>query len=359
VIVLRRPQSPPNVDTVTTATDHPHSWLDVRAIRTASDIALGCVLLVAGAIAILSAPASSSVRRGELDAGFFPTVVSGLLLAVGIVLLVRGSFFGGPRPGRWSLKGLAMIAAAIIAVAAAAWAWGFELLLRFGPPEYAALIVLGLAVAVTLACRSRIQAAGMALLGLLLATVGLDTITGVPRFTMDLEQLFDGIGSPVVCLGLFVVGDGLACLASPSLWLATYARLVDGRSARRLPTIAAIGMRVAAALAIAAACYLAFELEHRIWDIGLLLLFGAFGLAGKLFGWNRLLLLVALVYGSVLEQSIRQSMLLSQGDLAVFWGRPFSATLLLLAGVVVVLAVLLSARRVLSRWNERAAEGAP
>ena len=104
--------------------------------------------------------------------------------------------------------------------------------------------------------------------------------------------------------------------------------------------------------------YLAFELEHRTWDIGLLVLFGAFGLASKLFGWNRLLLVVALAYGTVLEESIRRSMLLSQGDLAVFWGRPISATLLLLAGGILAMTALLSARRALSRPIERGVVGA-
>ena len=346
---------------MTTTTDHPaepHAWLDASAVRRASDIALGCVLLVVGAVAILNAPPMSFMRWEDVDSGFFPTVLGGLLVVVGIVLLIRGSIFGGARPARWSLTGLAIIAAAIIAVYAAAILWGVRLLLLFGPSEHAALAVLALAIAVALVRRSRIQAAGMALLGLLLATVGLDTITGVPRLIMGLEQLFDGIASPIACLGLFVVADGLLCLVSPSLWLATYARLLDGRVAPRIPTIVAIGMRIAAALAIAAACYLAFEFEARTWDIGLLLLFGAFGLASKLFGWNRLVLLMALAYGNVLEQSVRQSMVLSNGDPAIFLTRPISGTLFLLAGGIAVLAALLSARRALSRPNERGVVGA-
>jgi TctA family transporter len=342
---------------VTTATGHSaetHSWLDASAIRKASDLALGCVVLVIGAVAILNAPPIWE----DFDLGSFPTVISGLLLATGIILLVRGGVFGGTHAARWSLKGLAIIAAAIIAVGAAAWARGLELLLLFGPAEYTALVVLGLAIAVALVRRSRIQAAGLALLGLLLATVGLDPATGALRLTFGLEQLLDGIASPIVCLGLFVVADGAVCLISPSLWLATYARLVDGWAAPRVPTIAAICLRVVAVLAIAAACYLAFEFNASTWDVGLLLLFGAFGLACKLLGWNRLVLLLAFVYSDLLEQSIRQSMLLSNGDPTILWGRPISATLLLLAGGVVVVAALLSARRAFASPNERAVEHA-
>ena len=210
-----------------------------------------------------------------------------------------------------------------------------------------------------LARRSRLQAAGLALLGLLLATVGIDSVTGVQRLTIGLEQLIDGIAAPILGLGLFVVADGLLCLISPSLWLATYARLVDGWVAPRVATIAAIGMCVAAALAVAAACYLAFEFEALIWDIGVVLLFGAFGLACKLFGWNRVVLLLAFVYSGLLEESIRQSMLLSQGDPAIFLASPISGSLSLLAIGTLVLATLLSARRALSRTNERGVVGAP
>jgi tripartite tricarboxylate transporter TctA family protein len=361
--MLRRPQPPRNVNAVTRATDHPtgiHSWLDGSAVRIVSDIALGCVLLIAGTIAILSAPTAISFSELEgLDANFFPTAIGGLLVAVGIALLVRGSIFGGPRPARWSLTGLAIIAAGIMAFCAAAVALGSHLLLMFGPSEFATLYILGLTIAVALVRRSRIQAFGMALLGLLLAMVGLDSITGQLRLTFGLEQLIAGIASPVIVgLGIFVVADGLVCLVSPSLWLATYARMLDGRSAPRIPPIAAIGMRIAAALAIAAACYLAFELNRRTWDVGLLLPFAAFGIAGKLLGWNRFVLLLAFVYSDPLEQSIRQSMAMSQGDPTILLSSPFGTALALLAGCILVLAALLSARRALSRRSERGVVGA-
>ena len=117
-------------------------------------------------------------------------------------------------------------------------------------------------------------------------------------------------------------------------------------------------MRVVAALAIAAACYLAFELDRSTWDVGLLLPFAAFGIAGKLLAWNRFVLLLAFVYSDLLEQSIRLSMLTSNGDPGIFLARPISVTLLLLAGGTLALAALLSARRTLSRPNEREVVGA-
>src|SRR5262245_21556825 len=113
-----------------TSTDRPpapHSWLDAGPVRRDSDIALGCILLLSGAVAILLAPATSLASWNRLGAGFFPTVIGGLLLAVGIILLVRGSVFGGGRPARWSARSLMIVAAAIVTVGVAAWGWGLEL----------------------------------------------------------------------------------------------------------------------------------------------------------------------------------------------------------------------------------------
>ena len=78
-------------------------------------------------------------------------------------------------------------------------------LLRLGPPEIAALIVLKLALAIALARLSRLRALGMVLLGLWLTVIGLDRITGQLRLTFGVEALIDGIDEIVVLLGLFAI----------------------------------------------------------------------------------------------------------------------------------------------------------
>jgi len=55
--------------------------------------------------------------------------------------------------------------------------------LRFGPPEIFALLMLGFTMTTYLAGASKLKAVAMALVGLLLATVGLDPMTATPRFT--------------------------------------------------------------------------------------------------------------------------------------------------------------------------------
>ena len=63
-------------------------------------------------------------------------------------------------------------------------------------------------------------------------------------------------------------------------------------AAPRIPTIAGIGLRVAAVLIIAWACTFAYSLNASTWDIGVLAVFGVFGVACKMLGWNRLVLQV-------------------------------------------------------------------
>ena len=80
-------------------------------------------------------------------------------------------------------------------------------------------------------------------------------------------------------------------------------------------------------------------------DISLVLLIGLFGVACKVFGWNRLVLIVAFSRSDLLENSIRQSMLMSGGDLAIFLRGPISGTLVALTVGVLLVATLLSFNR--------------
>jgi putative tricarboxylic transport membrane protein len=81
--------------------------------------------------------------------------------------------------------------------------------LKFGPPEYFSLMCLGLTIVTYLAHGSMLKAISMALVGLLLSYVGIDVITGVPRFTMDIVSLMDGIGLVPIAMGIFGIGEVL------------------------------------------------------------------------------------------------------------------------------------------------------
>jgi putative tricarboxylic transport membrane protein len=81
--------------------------------------------------------------------------------------------------------------------------------LHFGPPEYAALLLFGLTALIYLAHGPMDKALLMALFGALLASVGLDPVTGQPRFTFDILVLRDGVGLTPVVIGLFGVSEVL------------------------------------------------------------------------------------------------------------------------------------------------------
>jgi putative tricarboxylic transport membrane protein len=88
--------------------------------------------------------------------------------------------------------------------------------LRFGPPEYFALMILGLAMVVFLTGRSVLKGAVSTLLGLWLAGVGTDVFTAQSRFTFGRMELLDGIDFVVVSVGLFAIGEVLVNMESKS-----------------------------------------------------------------------------------------------------------------------------------------------
>jgi putative tricarboxylic transport membrane protein len=81
--------------------------------------------------------------------------------------------------------------------------------LRFGPPEYFTLMVLGLTILIYLAHGSMPKALIMASFGLVLGLVGLDSINCRPRFTFSKMELIDGVGLVPVVMGLFGVSEVL------------------------------------------------------------------------------------------------------------------------------------------------------
>jgi putative tricarboxylic transport membrane protein len=86
--------------------------------------------------------------------------------------------------------------------------------IKFGPPEYTALLVLGLIFLAYMSSTSLIRTLLMACLGLLLGMIGIDNMTGDFRYSFNLAELGDGIGIVPVAVGLFGLGE---ILSTPSL----------------------------------------------------------------------------------------------------------------------------------------------
>jgi putative tricarboxylic transport membrane protein len=84
-----------------------------------------------------------------------------------------------------------------------------EMALKFGPPEYTTLVILGLTVLTFLVKGSMSKALAMAAFGLFLSTIGLDAVSGVARFSFGKVELMDGIGLVPVVMGLFGIAEVL------------------------------------------------------------------------------------------------------------------------------------------------------
>jgi len=81
------------------------------------------------------------------------------------------------------------------------------LALRFGPPEYFAVMILGMVILTYLAQKSMAKSLMMAGVGILIGLVGLDNMSGVPRFTLGIPDLLDGVGIAPLAMGLFGVSE--------------------------------------------------------------------------------------------------------------------------------------------------------
>ncbi len=81
------------------------------------------------------------------------------------------------------------------------------LVLAFGSPEYFMLAVLGLTFVAALAGDSLLKGLIAAGLGLMLATIGLDPISGTQRYTFGQLFLWDGIGLVPITIGFFAIPE--------------------------------------------------------------------------------------------------------------------------------------------------------
>jgi putative tricarboxylic transport membrane protein len=113
---------------------------------------------------------------------------AGAALAVSAI----GSFIAGT---------ISVVLLTLLAVPLASFA------LRFGPAEYFTLMLFAMTAVAALTGRSLAKGILSMLLGLVIATVGIDLQSGQPRYTMGVPELQDGVGFIVVVVGLFAVAE--------------------------------------------------------------------------------------------------------------------------------------------------------
>lgn len=93
------------------------------------------------------------------------------------------------------------------------------------------------------------------------------------------------------------------------------------------------------------ACIGCFSINQNVFDVYAIAFFGVVGYVLIRFGCEPAPLLLGFVLGPLLEEHLRRAMIISRGDATVFLTRPISATLLGLALLAVIVAVLPSIRR--------------
>ncbi|MCL6552712.1 MAG: tripartite tricarboxylate transporter permease [Firmicutes bacterium] len=113
--------------------------------------------------------------------------------------------------------------------------------LAFGPPEYFALGVFGLALISSFVGRDLLKGAISALLGLIVATAGTDPFSGTPRFVFGGTDLLTGVEVAAGMIGLFAVSEIFYQVAEGGAW-----ETIKGKFTTALPTwVELVRLRVA------------------------------------------------------------------------------------------------------------------
>lgn len=84
--------------------------------------------------------------------------------------------------------------------------------LSFGPPEYFALALFGISIVAGVTGKSLVRGLIAGSIGLFIATIGIDPITGISRYTFDNVNLLSGIDIVPALVGLFAISEVLTRL---------------------------------------------------------------------------------------------------------------------------------------------------
>ena len=140
---------------------------------------------------LLNVPGTSAAVITALEGNVLSRMgMAGKALATSAI----GSFFGGT---------ISVIAMMFFAPLLSRWA------IRFGPPQYFALIVFAFATLSSLTGRNLIKGLIATVIGLMLSVIGLDVMSGVERYTYGNLKLSDGLEFVVVVIGFFAINEVL------------------------------------------------------------------------------------------------------------------------------------------------------
>lgn len=144
--------------------------------------------------------------------------------------------------------------------------------LNFGPPEYLALAIFSLSAIASLSDQSLIKGFIMAVIGMLMGTVGIDLLSSVPRFSYGSTTLMNGLDIAPVMIGLFGIAEVLRGMenASPSIYQGKIGRLMPTKKdfQEALPagaraTLLGTLMGIIPGMLVSIVTFMAYSIEKR------------------------------------------------------------------------------------------------
>jgi putative tricarboxylic transport membrane protein len=100
--------------------------------------------------------------------------------------------------------------------------------LKFGPEEYFALMVFGLTVIASVSGASLVKGLISGFFGLLIASIGIDELTGYARYSFDIPNLMTGFPMLPVLIGLFAISQIFIELSNVGKELKRYDQRIKG-----------------------------------------------------------------------------------------------------------------------------------
>ena len=92
-----------------------------------------------------------------------------------------------------------------------------EFALKFGPPEYFLLAIMGLTGVISVASGGLTRGIISGLIGLIIALIGTDPMTGMTRYDFDIIDLYEGVSFMPALIGMFSITQMLALTGEKSI----------------------------------------------------------------------------------------------------------------------------------------------
>jgi putative tricarboxylic transport membrane protein len=148
-----------------------------------------------------------------------------------------------------------------------------KLALRFGPPEYCGLIFFSLTMIISLSGTALSKGIAVGLLGIFLAAVGSDPLTGIARLKFGSIQMTMGFDIIPVVVGLFGIsqilesvdqGEGRIYEGALGKMMPRGAELIKGLKASFRGTLLGFPLGLIPGMTTALTAFLAYDVEKRI-----------------------------------------------------------------------------------------------